>query len=80
MRLIAKRLLTLEAGPHNPLKHMSDNELRVRINEINCDSRALGLEVEDVDLANPDLYALQRQNTAIACLLNEKESSRAGVH
>ena len=59
---------------------MSDNELRVRINEINCDSRALGFAVEDVNLANPDLDAFQRQNIAIARWLNEMESSRAEVH
>ena len=42
MRIIAKRLLALEGGPPNPFKHMSDDDLMVRIDEINGQLMAAG--------------------------------------
>ena len=42
MRLIGKRLLTLEGGPPNPFKLMSDNDLLARIHKINGQLMAAG--------------------------------------
>ena len=42
MRIIAKRLLALEGGPLNLFEHMSDDDLMVRIDEINGQLMAAG--------------------------------------
>ena len=72
MRIIAKRLLALEGGPPNPFEHMSDDDLMVRIHEINGQLMALGYAVmlppdyvSDIKAAPAPLAARDRYRVVI---------------